>query len=155
MDNIWVVLSFWPLWILLLWTLVYKLLCGRMLSYMFFNLCNGIREHKVERIQDPSTYHPHPKISFLNRPYFRKELDLTKAFRESLSLGYSELQGLGALFRSNFYCSKFSLLSFGGSGEEGHKLLTGELISACIYMTAHSFNCFYAFHCFLSPFAGL
>ena len=69
-------------------------------------------------------------------------------------MDYSELQGIGALFRTHFYCSQFSLLSFGRTGEGGRELLIN-LISACIYMIAHSFNCFYSFfHCFLPPFAG-
>lgn len=79
---------------------------------------------------------------------------MTKAFRESLSLDCSELQEMGPFLGLTFIAVS-SLSSFGKTREGGHELLTGNLISACIYTLAHSFNCFYSsFYWFLPPFAG-
>lgn len=118
----------------------------------FFLTClrEFVNTEKVEQFSEPlGTHHLHHSVNFL-----RKELDLTKAFRESLSLDCSELQEMGPFLGLTFIAVS-SLSSFGKTREGGHELLTGNLISACIYTLAHSFNCFYSsFYWFLPPFAG-
>lgn len=102
----------------------------------------------------PCTHHPHPTISFVNRQtLFQKRIRLNQSFqRESLWV-CSELQGIRVLFRAPFYCSQFSLLSFGKLREGGQELLICNLISTCIYVITHSFNYFYGlFCCFFSSF---